>query len=112
MKLSVTGLKSLLRRSTNDGVRRQVLGALAALGVKSEDPKTADDVSQGASKTATERRMQLFISYQHASKDTVFKLRDRLLRQGYGVWIDADYMCEFRYQFRTRGGGGIRGALF
>jgi len=35
----------------------------------------------------------VFISYNHGSRPTVFKVRDRLRAAGYIVWIDEDEMC-------------------
>ena len=35
----------------------------------------------------------MFISYNHGSKSTVLRVRDRLKAAGFTVWIDEDEMC-------------------
>ena len=39
----------------------------------------------------------VFISYNHGSWLTVFKVRDRLRAAGFVVWIDEDEMCTWTY---------------
>jgi len=38
---------------------------------------------------------QIFISYNHASKTTVLRLRDRLKTAGFCVWVDEEGVCEY-----------------
>jgi TIR domain len=40
---------------------------------------------------------QVFISYNHASKATVLRLRDRLKAAGFRVWVDEEGVCTLRY---------------
>jgi len=35
----------------------------------------------------------VFISYSWAQKDTVLRIKDRLVRDGLKVWFDEDDMC-------------------
>jgi len=45
----------------------------------------------------------VFISYNHGSRLTVFKVRDRLRAAGFTVWIDEDEMCTWtnEYSYHT-----------
>jgi len=42
----------------------------------------------------------VFISYNHGSRLTVFKVRDRLRAAGFIVWIDEDEMCTWSRQIQ------------